>query len=652
MRAGELAFDRFEIEAEAGAGGMGAVYRARDRHGGGVVALKVMHGLGGDALKRFEREAALLLEIVHPSIVRYVAHGPSWIAMEWLEGEDLEARLARDKLTLHDTIAVARAAAAALGAAHARGVVHRDVKPANLWLVSGDPAKVKLLDFGIARAVVTSSLTGSGTIVGTPAYMAPEQARSSKEVDARADVFSLGCVLYECLAGRPAFVGESFAGVLAKVLLEEVPPLAESAPVPGDVDALVARMLSKDPDGRPSSGDDVVRELDALDLTIASQRHPGQRPALGRGEQKLVSVVLVERKGDVAKTGEASASDVPAEVIEGGAITNYKRVAEEYGGRAEGLVDGSVVVLLGLAGAPTDQARRAATCALALSTVPGGRLVLATGRADASVRLPVSDAVDRAARLLRAPRPARGVRVDQLTASLLDTRFELEGDAAGLAVVSLRERREAVRTLLGKPTPCVGRDGDLAVLEGALARTIEDEVAGAVIVTAPPGVGKTRLAHELLQRLRARPAVQVWRARGDPVSGGPFGLCAQMVRAQAGVQAGEPLESRREKLRARVRRHVREDMAARVTDFLGELVGTEFPDNEPLDNARRDPVTMGDQIRRAFVDFVQAESRAGPLLLVLDDLQWADAGTIEAVAIALDVCREDRSWRSRSLVQR
>ena len=644
MRPGEVAFDRFEIEAEAGAGGMGVVYRARDRETGERVALKIMHGLGGDTARRFEREAELLAEIAHPGIVRHIAHGPSWIAMEWLEGEDLEQRMSREALTLQESVALARAAALALGAAHARGVVHRDVKPANLWLVDGEPARVKLLDFGIARAVVRSSLTAVGAVIGTPAYMAPEQARGARELDARADVFSLGCVLFECIAGRPAFVGEGIAAVLAKVLLEEVPPLGEVAAVPVEVEELVARMLSKEPAARPADGAEVVRALLGLELTEVGTRDGPSRvpPSLGRGEQRLAPVVLIERAADLAATLEARAAETAIDVVEGGALAAYRRVAREHGGRAEALAEGSVVVALEGRGAPTDQARSAASCALALAgAAPGAKLALATGRATAEGPRPVGDALDRAARLLRAPRPERGLRVDQVTAGLLDARFEVEGDAAGLSVVSLRERQEEVRTVLGKPTPCVGRDADLALLESAMARAVDDETSGAVIVTAPAGAGKTRLAHEFLQRLRARPEVQVWIGRGDAMTeGASFVLCAQMVRAQAGVQAGEALESRRDKLRARVERHLQGAVAARVTDFLGEMIGTEFPENALLRNARRDAMTMGDQIRRAWVDFVEAESSAGPLLLVLDDLHWADVGTVECVSIALGVCRE------------
>src|SRR5262249_44843238 len=155
------------------------------------------------------------------------------------------------------SISLAARVADALAAAHARGVVHRDIKPSNLFLPDGDIARVKVLDFGVARmsggARAEASLTAGR--VGTPRYMAPEQARGEKEIDARADVFSLGCVLYACLAGRAAFLGDDEIGVLAKILLEDPPRVREVKPgVPKPVDDLVMRMLSKDPAGRPQDG--------------------------------------------------------------------------------------------------------------------------------------------------------------------------------------------------------------------------------------------------------------------------------------------------------------------------------------------------------------------------------------------------------------
>src|SRR5580765_5761273 len=183
---------------------MSIVYRARDKHTGALVALKVLQGaepLGS----RFARESRMLAELSHPGIVRYVAHGTTaagqkYLAMEWLDGEDLAERLVHGGLTARESITLCRRVAEALGFAHARGVVHRDVKPSNLFLPDGQIEQVKVLDFGIARLRHdTGEGTRTGVRVGTPSYMAPEQARGLAKIDGRTDVFALGCVLYECL---------------------------------------------------------------------------------------------------------------------------------------------------------------------------------------------------------------------------------------------------------------------------------------------------------------------------------------------------------------------------------------------------------------------------------------------------------------------
>jgi serine/threonine protein kinase len=194
----------------------------------------------------------VLAELVHPGIVRYVAHGlspscPPFLAMEWLEGEDLSARLRRGPMTVEETVTLGVQVAEALSFLHARGVVHRDLKPSNLFLIEQDLERVKVLDFGIARFADATQVTKTGALLGTPGYMAPEQARSGQDVDARADIFALGCVLFKCLTGTPAFTGHQFMSILAKVLFEDAPRVWTLRPdVPPALDALIARSTSSE----------------------------------------------------------------------------------------------------------------------------------------------------------------------------------------------------------------------------------------------------------------------------------------------------------------------------------------------------------------------------------------------------------------------
>jgi len=212
MSAARAMIGRFTVEREAGSGGMGTIFRARDAETGALVALKLIRELRREEQIRFQREGRALAAVRHPGIVRYVDHGvtadgEAYLAMEWLDGEDLRARLTHVGLTVGETVTLGRRVAEALVTLHAEGLVHRDLKPGNLFLVGGEVSDVRIIDFGLVRGNdVTADLTRSGIAVGTPAYMSPEQARGLRDVDPRSDLFSLGCVMFKCLTGRAPFV--------------------------------------------------------------------------------------------------------------------------------------------------------------------------------------------------------------------------------------------------------------------------------------------------------------------------------------------------------------------------------------------------------------------------------------------------------------
>jgi serine/threonine protein kinase len=227
--AGKVVAGRFQLLAEAGSGGMGTVYRARDLTDGATVAVKILTGRELREAARFDQEAAILSGLTHPVIVRYLAHGIAesgerFIAMEWLDGEDLATRLYRDPVSVTDAVALTRRAAEALAYAHERGIVHRDIKPENLFLPGKAIERLKVLDFGIARLTRGGRrLTATGSVIGTPGYMAPELVRGDRDITPRADVFSLGCVLFQCLTGRPVFEADDATALLAKILLQDGP---------------------------------------------------------------------------------------------------------------------------------------------------------------------------------------------------------------------------------------------------------------------------------------------------------------------------------------------------------------------------------------------------------------------------------------------
>ena len=244
----------YRVERELGRGGMATVYLARDLKHSRPVAIKVLLPELAAALgpERFLREIQIAAQLQHPHILGLLdsgsADGLLYYIMPYVEGESLRDRLAREKqLPLEDALAIVRDVAAALAYAHQHGIIHRDIKPDNILLQSGEAV---VADFGIARAVVQAGaerLTETGLAIGTAAYMSPEQAAGEQDLDGRSDVYSLACVFYEMLAGEPPFTGATAQAILAKRLSEPVPHLGTLRDVPSAVEQAVTRALAKAP---------------------------------------------------------------------------------------------------------------------------------------------------------------------------------------------------------------------------------------------------------------------------------------------------------------------------------------------------------------------------------------------------------------------
>ncbi len=261
----------YAIERKLGQGGMGVVYAARDERLKRTVAVKMMSSLANDerARTRFWREARIAASVNHPNVCQIYEisedHGELFIAMELLEGEALSERLLKGPLCIADALPIEFGILAALSALHARGIVHRDLKPSNVFLTLHS---VKLLDFGLARPQpepsldTETSLTHSGTVLGTPSYMAPEQVTSGV-VDSRCDLFAAGAILFELLAGRRAFGGRTVVDILHATLHEQ-PPALTGTPAVTAVDRVIRRALAKRPEDRTPSADAMAEELRAI----------------------------------------------------------------------------------------------------------------------------------------------------------------------------------------------------------------------------------------------------------------------------------------------------------------------------------------------------------------------------------------------------
>jgi serine/threonine-protein kinase len=362
----------YEVLSLVGAGGMGEVYRARDTRLDRDVAIKVLPerlARDPDRLARFERETKAVAALAHPNIVVLhdlcVQEGSICAVTELLQGETLRDRLARSALPWRAAVELAAGMADGLAAAHAKGIIHRDIKPENIFITSD--GQVKILDFGVARfqedvpsssstptVVDAPGQTDPGRILGTVAYMSPEQVRA-QPVDARSDIFSLGCVLYEMLTARRPFHRDSTADTMAAILTEELSELPQSIRAPIELDRIIRRCLEKNREARFQSASDLAFALRAL-ATSSSSGIVGVRvdrsPRAKAGHLGLVFGLIVAVVGVVAgiwyfrarpnKTETAPATAVDAPAIDAIAVLPFVNgtgdAANDY--LSDGIADG------------------------------------------------------------------------------------------------------------------------------------------------------------------------------------------------------------------------------------------------------------------------------------------------------------------------
>jgi tRNA A-37 threonylcarbamoyl transferase component Bud32/WD40 repeat protein len=335
----------YEIETPLGAGGMGEVYRARDTRLDRPVAIKVIpdRELSSPTMReRFQREARAIGQLSHPNICTLYdvgSHeGADFLVMEYLEGETLDKRISRQKprlrgnlpgrisvraaFPLDETLHIATQLAEALAAAHRAGIVHRDLKPGNIMLTH---TGVKVLDFGLARfqpctslsevngdsAITAALLTGEGTLVGTMPFMAPEQLEG-RSIDARADIFALGAIVYEMATGRRAFTADSQAGLIAAILEREPSPISDDEPrMPRSLEQLVRRCLAKNPDDRWQSASDLAQQLRSIPLATDTAAGSATSPSARRQALITATVVLLAGSAALALLQRAAAEEGP-----------------------------------------------------------------------------------------------------------------------------------------------------------------------------------------------------------------------------------------------------------------------------------------------------------------------------------------------------
>lgn len=359
LEVGSVIQGKYRITRLIGRGGMGAVYEGENVLIARRVAIKVLHGdlkVQPEAIERFEREAQAAGRIGNDHILEVLdlgdlPNGERFMVMEFLAGESLEDRLDRfTMLSAREAVPLVRQLLLGLGAAHDKGIIHRDLKPENVFILrekAGQQDFVKIIDFGISKFTATTDLkvTATGAVMGTPYYMSPEQAKGSKQIDTRSDLYAVGVILYRCVTGQVPFKGENFNEVLFNVVLSQAVHPRELAPAlePG-FENIIARAMARDPEHRFQSSAEFIAALDAwiTDGAIVSLPPPHRTSVAAQSNPSTKTM----NSADLGLAPPSSSSgDLPAP----GGITNAEWTQSGFGApRTSGtLVRLSALLLLG-----------------------------------------------------------------------------------------------------------------------------------------------------------------------------------------------------------------------------------------------------------------------------------------------------------------
>ena len=678
----------YEILEEIGKGGMATVYRARQASVDRDVAIKVIRrAIAGDpeAVQRFQREARLIARLEHPHILPIYdfdgAHDPPYLVMRYMDSGTLE-EIMEQGLLPHDEVAyVMRQVCSALDYAHRQGIVHRDIKPSNIMIDQQGNAFVA--DLGIARIAAEAGgrqITATGAIIGTPDYMSPEQAQGRDDVDLRADIYALGAMLYQMLAGDVPFSSDTPMNVLMKHIHEPVPSLHQKNPaVPEAAEAVVRRAMAKNRDDRYASAIDLGQALsESLGATAADptrlreaastsiiRRSGGRQPTTGGqtapSEQNRQVTALYANAAEYAALvdqvagGEASRRAMAAlrEAIDG--------IITSHHGRVLTASDNDLLALWGAEAAREDDAERAVRAGLASQAAL--RSLGAAFLGGDEEALPLSIGIHSGVALLTPSERSGSISASGSTISLAN---RLMQNAAGLVLVThdtyrhvrgvfdvqpdlpvrMRGRSDPVETyrvLAAKPrafrintrgvegveTRMIGREAELKHLQNAFLDALEDGETHVVTIVGEAGVGKSRLLYEFGEWAELRPERYfVFRGRATPEARGqPFALLRDIFAWRFGIQDDDPPSGVIEKLERGVAELAGPEVA--TAHLLGSLCGYDMSTSAHIRPLQGDPELLGRQAKNAALALFVELARTENVTLQLEDIHHADDASLD-----------------------
>ena len=650
----------YKITGKLGEGAMGEVWKAEDTDLGRPVALKFIgsHLLcDEEARQRFTREARAAASLNHPNICTIYelgeANAAAFIAMELVEGESLDSKMLKGRLSIEEATGLCAQIADGLQEAHTKGLVHRDIKPQNLMLTPR--GAIKIMDFGLALFVRDVAQTRGG--VGTPLYMSPEQVQG-EAVDQRTDIWSLGAVLYEMLAARPPFQEEHEAALFYSIVNEEPEPLDTPRPdLPPHLVQVVARALRKDRCERYTSAAEFRIDLE----TVAEGRTPpaipvGTNPPLGLAEDERVqAAILVSNLGGLVELVEDLSSDRLDQVVD----HVHERIAEiiaEHDGIMSQFSDEELVAVFGVSAGSEDYAARAARTALKLHRTVGefkadpesdtrSGLWLSSGIDSGLVhtRTTASDAAPRVTGVTQRVAASLGLHADpgEILMSgdcrrLLPAHFEtdpqpplrLRGVKQSVTPYQLKAESEAADPIASSEalSPFAGREAELSLLTSCLDQALSGQ-GRIVTVVGDAGLGKTRLLHEFQRPIGADRAC-ILQGRCQPhETGSPFLPFVQLLKGLFRRVADSDLSLSAKTVKQR---------ALEIDSELGRYLPTYLhllalqSEDYPL------PDDFGRADSRAAVlealssIFILAAGRQ-PLVLLFEDWHWSDNASREVL---------------------
>lgn len=656
---GQRLGETYRVERVIGSGGMSKVYVAEHERLGRSYAVKVLRpalASHTEVTSRFLREARTVASLRHPGIVDVVdcaesSDGLHYMVMELLVGESLGALLAREgMLEVGRAIEIAKQTAQALQAAHGAGVVHRDIKPDNIFIsrTHDGQEQVKVLDFGIARLAGTVRMTQQGEVLGTPQYSSPEQARGDSELDHRSDIYSLGATLFHAVCGKPPFDAETSVATLIQHLTTPPPPPRSLRPeLSRTLEKLILRMLEKSPSNRVQGAAEVIAGLTAVAVGTGPDTGTTgplvEVVAAGLHEIRVVTALVADidakAVGDVESqvTATARAFEVLAEEVqlEGGAVDQLA------GNRAFGL--------FGLSVSFGDEPLRAVRTAYAAHRrCPQGvdlRIAVGTGRAlSLSSTNPTGPAASAAARLLERV-PFGAVVVDAATYGRVRSAYRghsVQDVDKEKGAYLLEERVEPIELttpsgLAFEPEiPTIGRHTQLDSVWTLLNQAIEERRPKVAVVTGEPGVGKSRLKTDLFLKADGTPGLPVSYLEGAAQPFGqeqPFSVLGVILRTRAGLTLDctedDALESIRNVLgQSGLTDDI--DAHAEILSIVARLGGT--PSSSLALLIESSPRRLRERIIESFTALMIGMARVSPFLLCIEDAHCLDRASVEAIA--------------------